>query len=186
MPVTIGATENTFANPIGLLTDCHRRIERFLQALLKIADDAQGGALDTEHRGALEGALKYFRDSAPKHTADEEHDLFPALREAAGARAADVIASLDRLEGDHKNADAWHREVAQLGERWIRQDSLSASDALRLKTILMCLADLYRSHIAIEEQEIFPLAKAELSDSAQQVIGRSMASRRGVPFVSGR
>jgi hemerythrin-like domain-containing protein len=182
MPVSIGTTENTFANPIGLLMDCHRRIERFLQALLKIAADGHGGALDTQHSESLEAALKYFREAAPRHTADEENDLFPALREMAGPRAAEVIASLDQLEGDHKNADAWHREVEQIGARWLREDSLSADQVIRLKTLLACLADLYRSHIAIEEQEVFPVAKAELSDSAKQVIGRSMASRRGVPF----
>lgn len=97
MPVNIGATEITFANPIGLLTDCHRCIERFLQALLKIAADVQGGALDTARRDALQAALKYFRLAAPKHTADEEDDLFPALRGMAGPRAAGMIASLDRL-----------------------------------------------------------------------------------------
>ena len=182
MPVTIGAAENTFANPIGLLTDCHRRIERFLQMLLQVATNLEGAALDHPHRNALQAALKYFRESAPKHTADEEDDLFPALRDASGPRAAEAIASLDRLESDHKNADAWHREVGEIGERWLRESVLPAPDALRLKTLLLCLADLYRAHIAIEEQEIFPLAQAELSDSAKQHIGQRMASRRGAPF----
>jgi hypothetical protein len=35
----------------------------------------------------------------------------------------------------------------------------------------------------MEEQEVFPVAQAELSDSAKQAIGRHMASRRGVPFI---
>lgn len=183
MPITIGTTEHTFANPIGLLTDCHRRIERFLQALLKVATDLEGAALDDAHRSALETALKYFRDSAPKHSADEENDLFPALREVAGPRAAEAIARLDRLESDHKNADAWHRDVSEIGERWLRDTTLSPDDALRLKTLLLCLSDLYRAHIAIEEQEIFPLAQAELSDSAKQAIGRRMALRRDAPFI---
>ncbi|HEX5226109.1 MAG TPA: hemerythrin domain-containing protein [Bryobacteraceae bacterium] len=180
MPVTIGSTENTFANPIGLLTDCHRRIERFLQVLLKIATDPEVAALDAPHRNALEAALKYFRDSAPKHTADEEDDLFPALRDAAGQRAKDA---LERLESDHKNADAWHREVDEIGERWLRDDRLAPHDAFRLKTLLHSLADLYRAHIAVEEEQIFPLAQAELSDSAKQAIGKRMASRRGAPFI---
>ena len=46
MPVSIGTTENTFANPIGLLSDCHRRIERFLQALLKVTTEVKGGSLE--------------------------------------------------------------------------------------------------------------------------------------------
>lgn len=46
MPISIGASENTFANPIGLLSDCHRRIERFLRALLTVATQLAGGPLD--------------------------------------------------------------------------------------------------------------------------------------------
>src|SRR5579885_357682 len=110
MPVTIGAAESTFANPIGLLSDCHRRIERFLQAMLTVATEAAGGPLDAEHRSALENALRYFREAAPKHTADEEEDLFPMLRLLPNQRGSEVLAEVDRLEGEHKNTEAAHRE----------------------------------------------------------------------------
>ena len=81
MPVSIGATqESNFANPIGLLTDCHRRIERFLGVLVRVAAEARGGPLNAEHRQAMETALSYFHRAAPLHTADEEEDLFPELR----------------------------------------------------------------------------------------------------------
>lgn len=37
MPVTIGAKrESDFTDPLGMLSDCHRRVERFLQALIKV------------------------------------------------------------------------------------------------------------------------------------------------------
>jgi nitrate reductase gamma subunit len=45
MPVTFGAKlESDFTDPIGLLGDCHRRIERFLGVILAVAAEA-GGAL---------------------------------------------------------------------------------------------------------------------------------------------
>ena len=183
MPVSIGTTENTFANPIGLLSDCHRRIERFLQALLKVTTEVKGGSLDAEHGHALDAALKYFRHAAPKHTADEEDDLFPMLREMERPRVAGILARLDRLEGEHKTAAVWHREVDEIGERWLQQDRLTEQEAAELKTLLTSLSDLYRSHIAVEDQEVFPVAQEELSDSAKEIIGRRMASRRGVPFI---
>jgi hemerythrin-like domain-containing protein len=185
MPVSIGASQNTFANPIGLLSDCHRRIERFLQALLTVATEAAGGSLEVEHRRALETALKYFREAAPKHTADEEEDLFPILRQLPSQRVWTVLTAVDRLEAEHKTAEAWHREVEDIGERWLRQDRLSSEEAAHLRGLLASLSDLYRSHIATEEQDIFPVAQAELSDSAKQAIGRHMASRRNAPFFSG-
>jgi hypothetical protein len=79
MPVVIGMMQKTFGNPVGLLSDCHRRIESFLSMLLAVASHADG-ALDMELPNALETALKYFREAAPMHTADEEESLFPLLR----------------------------------------------------------------------------------------------------------
>lgn len=183
MPVAIGTAENTFTNPIGLLSDCHRRIERFLQALLTVATQVEGGHLDAQHRSALDAALKYFRQAAPRHTADEEEDLFPMLRQLARPGISKILADVDRLEGEHKTAEAWHREVEDISDRWLHQDHLPAQEAAHLKGLLTSLSDLYRSHIAMEEQEVFPVAQAELSASAKQAIGRHMASRRGVPFI---
>ena len=97
MPVVIGAAaENGFTNPIGLLSDCHRRIERFLKTLEAVAD--LGGVLDAPCRKALKTALKYFRNAAPRHTADEEEDLFPMLRLR---ERPEIAKALERLEGDH-------------------------------------------------------------------------------------
>lgn len=183
MPVTIGASENSFANPIGLLSDCHRRIERFLQALLTVATRVEGGSLDAEHRGVLETALKYFREAAPKHTADEEEDLFPKLRQLASPRVATVLADVDRLEAEHNTAETSHREVEALCRRWLDQDFLSTQDAAHLRRLLTSLSDLYRAHIRTEEEQVFPAAQAELSESELRTIGRRMASRRGVLFI---
>ncbi len=182
MPVTIGQTESSFANPMGLLADCHRRIERFLETLRRVAGDGRGGALDDDHRRALEAALEYFREAAPKHHADEEEDLFPMLRAIGRPRVTDVLARIERLEGEHKVAAARHREVDEIGERWLRENHLSDRDAARLDELLASLDDLYRGHIAMEEREVFPVAASELPEDARQSIGRRMAARRGVPF----
>jgi hypothetical protein len=50
MAVQIGARPDSgFDDPIGMLKDCHRRIERFLGILCQVARQAQGRA---QHRGA--------------------------------------------------------------------------------------------------------------------------------------
>lgn len=180
----IGAASNTFANPIGLLSDCHRRIERFLHALLTVTAEAQGGSLDAEHRQALDASLKYFLHAAPKHTADEEEDLFPMLRELDRPDLSRILEHVDRLEHDHRTAVEWHREVEEIGERWLRQDHLARKETIRLRELLLSLFDLYTAHIAVEEQEVFPLAQKVLSASDKTVMGSRMASRRGIPFMA--
>ena len=70
MPVQIGVKTHNFSDPTGLLSDCHHRIEMFLRSLERIAIVIHR-PLTEEGRAALESALRYFRDAAPKHTADE-------------------------------------------------------------------------------------------------------------------
>jgi hemerythrin-like domain-containing protein len=183
MPVTIGAAASTFTNPIGLLSDCHRRIDRFLKTLQTIANEKRGRPLDAEYRRALETALKYFREAAPKHTADEEQDLFPTLRRLKQAHIEQVLRRFDKLENDHNLARKWHRECDEIGKRWLRNGSLSLRDTAQFGIVLSLLARLYRSHIAIEEHEIFPAAQTALSERQKAAIGRSMALRRGIPFL---
>src|ERR1035437_411578 len=152
MPVSIGATqESSFANPIGLLTDCHRRIERFLEVLVRVATEAREGPLSAEHRHAMETALSYFDRAAPMHTADEEEDLFPELRRVDRPDIEQIVARVSRLESEHSIATAWHHEVHEIGERWLRQDYLLPHEAAELKRVLTSLTELYRGHIAVEE-----------------------------------
>jgi hypothetical protein len=77
-----------------MLGDCHRRIERSLNVLVSVARQ-NGGWLDEGQRTALVTSLHYFRDAAPKHTADEEDSLFPSLRQTCDAEAIAFLYSYD-------------------------------------------------------------------------------------------
>jgi hemerythrin-like domain-containing protein len=180
MPITIGAKqESGFNDPIGLLADCHRRIERFLSVLIKVSEQG-GGALSAEQRAALDTALRYFREAAPKHTADEEETLFPRLRGMDNPEVRGVLERVDALEQDHVQADRRHREVERLGQQWLACGTLSTPDAARLSVLLNELATLYRGHIAVEEQELFPVAARVLEEGERRAIGGEMAARRGL------
>src|ERR1019366_3223821 len=94
MAVQIGAKPDSgFDNPIGMLVDCHRRIERFLQILCGVAERAHGRKLEDGEKTAVEDALRYFRVGGRRHTADEEESLFPRMRAAEGA------CGLEELDG---------------------------------------------------------------------------------------
>ena len=57
MPIQIGARPDSgFDDPIGMLTDCHRRIEQFLNILCVVADRAAGRALTGEESAAAQAA----------------------------------------------------------------------------------------------------------------------------------
>ncbi|HVV45437.1 MAG TPA: hypothetical protein VHC72_09530, partial [Bryobacteraceae bacterium] len=76
-------------------------------------------------------------------------------------------------------------ECDEIGARWLRDGGLSMREAAQFVIVLSLLARLYRSHITIEEREIFPVAATALSDQEKASIGRSMALRRGVVSAAG-
>jgi hemerythrin-like domain-containing protein len=179
MPVQIGRPpDHSFDEPLALLSDCHRRIERFLNVLVMLARTAAGGELDDDQRRSLAAALLYFREAAPKHTADEEESLFPRLRAAGGAQAEEILAEVDRLESDHAHADRLHREVDELGQQWLSAGTLSAEPARRFAALTGELSSIYKSHIETEDTRLFPLARRVLDPAIQRLIGSEMAARR--------
>ena len=179
MPIQIGQPPgHDFDEPLGLLSDCHRRIEHFLRALVVVDAELAGGALTPAHRSALEASLKYFRVAAPKHTADEEESLFPRLRDSSDPAVAAAMMLVDRLERDHDEADGHHAAVAVLVQRWLAEDRLSPSEGRELRERLAQLQILYQRHIMVEDQQLFPTAARVLDNAQLRQIGREMAARR--------
>ncbi|MCC6320819.1 MAG: hemerythrin domain-containing protein [Phycisphaerales bacterium] len=183
--------DHGFDEPIGLLTDCHRRIERFLDILQRVAREYAGAQrpLDAQALEAVRKARAYFAHAAPRHTADEEESLFPRVRaavsggdgvESDGAGRSGPLADLDRLHADHERADALHARVDGLLTAWLRDGVLPAGQATELGGLLGSLGSLYREHIHIEESAVFPLAGRVLSADELTRIGAEMRDRRGL------
>jgi len=170
--------ESSFADPMGLLTDCHRRIERFLSVLVQVSTQAHGSSLTSEQHVALQTALRYFREAAPRHTADEEETLFPRLRSLDRPELKTLLQKINSLESDHARAGRSHSEVDRLGQEWLASGSLERGDAERFARLVDELAGLYREHIGTEERELFPAAAAVLEASQREVMGREMRARR--------
>jgi hemerythrin-like domain-containing protein len=183
MPVQIGAKTHNFTDPTGLLSDCHRRIEMFLGTLEAVAGVIDGPATE-ETRQALESALRYFAQAAPKHTADEEESLFPRLRQIHDPEVEDAFSKLEELEDEHRWAAPLHAEVDRLGEQYLSSGSLSSTEIRDFRRAVASLASMYKQHISVEDSLVFPLAARVLSDSEKMVIAEEMAARRKVRVVT--
>ena len=176
----IGAKpESDFSEPLGMLRDCHKRIQFFLTDLMRLADSS-AEPLDSARRTALERALRYFRESGPRHTADEEESLFPRMRKMSDARVDEALKEIRELEADHQRANEAHAAVEALGSRWLKEGVLSEDDASRLKSFMRELSKLYEHHLEVENNAVFPLAASLLSGQDKTEIGREMAARRGL------
>jgi len=123
--------------------------------------------------------MRYFDTSAKHHHADEEQDLFPALLQAAPeAERGRLRELIDALCTQHRELEqAWGQLRWKLEGIWLGTlRELDAEEVARW-------AELYRQHIAREEDELLPLAARLLGDAQLDVLGRAMRARRGIKEV---
>jgi hemerythrin-like domain-containing protein len=176
MAIRIGAKPDSgFDDPIGMLRDCHRRIEHFLRFICGVVERARGRSLTTEEAAAIESALRYFKVGGLRHTADEEESLFPRMR------ADEVLGNLpelDELESEHREANELHQAVERLYSTWIKYGSLPAESEQRLSSATQRLQKLYDEHIEMEEKVVFPRAAEALDAKTIAVIGEEFRARR--------
>jgi len=183
VPVQIGTKAHNFTDPTGLLSDCHRRVEMFLGTLEAVAQKIDSSPTAETGR-ALESALRYFEQAAPKHTADEEESLFPRLRQVQHPEVQTAFSRLKQLEEEHRWAAPLHATVARLGVEYLAAGSLSSPDVAAFRRAVASLASMYEEHIRFEDQVVFPLAVRMLSDADKSAIAGEMASRRKVRLVT--
>ena len=176
MGVQIGTKPDSgFDDPIGMLVDCHRRIEHFLHILCVVVERARGRTLNAEEREAVGAALEYFRVGGKRHNADEEESLFPRLRAECPRGEADQIGG---LENDHQHANESHGAVEELYRKWIAAGRLATEEEELLASGTEQLRRLYLEHIKIEEQAVFPRAVRLLSRDAIEAMGAEFRARR--------
>lgn len=184
MPVQIGANAHNFTDPTALLSDCHRRVEMFLGILVAVAERIDQPPTEETTR-ALESALRYFAEAAPKHTADEEESLFPRLRQLDNPDLRSALEKMDKLEHDHRWAAPLHVETDRTGAQYLSTGKLSDVEVATFRNSVASLVAMYKKHIEVEDELIFPLAARLLSDTAKSGIASEMAGRRNVRLMAG-
>jgi hypothetical protein len=173
MAIQIGAKPDSgFDDPIGMLKDCHRRIESFLGILCVVVGRAEGRSLTDEERDAVKTALEYFRTGGHRHTADEEESLFPRLRKSD----AKFFKEIDQLEDDHHDANDLHGSIERLYSTWIESGCLGIEETQLLLSQIARLKQLY-STIFKSRKRSFLLARARFWTA-------TLSQRSGPSFVS--
>jgi hemerythrin-like domain-containing protein len=174
MILAFGGPQARPDDPVGWIEACHARIEARLATLERLEGHHAEHGADADLARAVEGIVRYFDEAAPHHHADEDQDLFPALRRHAIARRDDrVLAALDELAAAHGPLEA-----AWAGLR----TSLLAIAAHRApdRRAIDRFVRGYREHMALESGTILPAARRWLDPAECRGIGAAMARRRGI------
>lgn len=162
-----------FDEPIDILDGCHQRIRRNCVLIERLAEHLPAKGADAEAAQAARGVIRYFGEAAAHHHEDEEEDLFPALRMAAPEEATDAL--VERLLADHRRLAALWKDMNR------RLDAVFAGDATAITPdVARTFAEAYEAHIRVEEGELLPLARRVLDAATLEILGGSMADRRGV------
>jgi hemerythrin-like domain-containing protein len=175
MAIQIGAIPDSgFDNPIGMLADCHRRIESFLGILCVVVERAQNRELTDEEKSAVQSALHYFKLGGQRHTADEEESLFPRLQ----GESNPAIEAIAGLQSDHRRANRLHDSIQSIYLAWISGGKLAPAEKDQLMSQTGQLKELYAAHIAMEETVVFPYAAKILDSEVIARIGAEFKMRR--------
>jgi pyridoxamine 5'-phosphate oxidase len=165
-----------FDQPIAVLKHCHDKIRKNLQTLQKLPAHLQALGADDEAQKAAIAVLRYFRDAAPNHHADEEEDLLPMLQETATGEDKQLLDALQpQIIDEHHEMDLiWAKLASQLEAIVSTQGtSLDANDTEQF-------AALYTAHMEKEEGNIAPMAKRLFSGAQMQQLGNAMRKRRNI------
>jgi hemerythrin-like domain-containing protein len=169
-----------FTNPLGLLVHCHERIEAQLRSLERAAEILRAGETQSLPQVflAVDVACAHFANAGVKHTEDEEVSLFPRLRELGGRGGQEAFAAMSELESQHRSAEHLHAQIDELVGNLRRDGSAEEKELDRFGDMVAELTTLYRPHILLENNFVFPVAARVLPVSEIQALGEEMRNRR--------
>jgi iron-sulfur cluster repair protein YtfE (RIC family) len=131
--------------------------------------------------GLIASTDDFIRYDLALHVIDEEEDLFPLLRRRC-SEEDDIEDVLGRLSADH----ALDQELARV-VRTLFAQSLEGRVAPSALTggprALLQLARQEKSHMALENAVVMPLARRRLTPDDLEALSLRLAARRGVALA---
>jgi len=145
------ATSST-GSPLADFSQCHRAIVVGMRAFAGLPDLM---AAAERARVTAAATLALFEDAILPHHADEEAELFPAVRASSrpGDERVRVEGMIGRLTAEHRSIEAFWATL----KPGVKQAAAGAHGVLDPEAVA-ALAFAYNRHAAYEETEFLPLA----------------------------
>lgn len=148
--------------PTKILSDEHKNILKFIEALKKECERLESGA--DINKDFFKKAVEFMKNYADKfHHAKEENILFPALDK----RKEEMHCSpMDQMRREH-----------DLGRGFVKglEDALNSNDKEKVIESACGYAELLQDHIYKEDNILYPMADEVLDESAQKEIAEKFA-----------
>jgi hemerythrin-like domain-containing protein len=140
--------------PFEQLDTTHRQVLVSLERLQGLVDDLASEGITDRSRAIAAEICQFFDASAREHHAAEERHVFPELLNSGDAA---LVPHVQRLQQDHGWLEEdWIELQPQLravaeGYNWYDPDFLRAA--------IPVFTELYRDHIALEEDVVYPASR---------------------------
>lgn len=159
---------------VDLLQDCHGRIRHFTGVAVRLCEAVQPEV--DQVRDAATSVYRYYSIALPLHEEDENLSTYPRL--FAAVPKGHLAQALDDMVAQHTEIDALVAELiplwGELTEHPEQLDVLRESMAPRVGR----LQQLWSTHLALEEETIFPAMREFLGPEPLAAILGEMKQRR--------
>lgn len=157
-------------NPLEFLLEDHMREREVCRILDRMA------AREPIGQESVSQAVTFLKEELPFHLADEEEDLFPAMRRRCQPED-EIEKAIKRLTVDHRRASAGTPDVIAIAEMDMQTlRDLTYEDCSLLKDY----ASHARRHLILENAVMLPLARRRLGKAELGEIRAGMLKRRGL------
>lgn len=157
-----------------LLLECHGRIRRFSALALRLARAV--GVAPGEIADAARSLARYHTVALPLHQQDEDVSVLPRLITLDIPN--ELALALERMAGQHIDLE---RVIGELVPHW---EALDADPgrigelATRMAKPAEQLEQMWRVHLALEEQVVFPAIPRLLQADERAALVAEMRARR--------
>ncbi|MBY0565468.1 MAG: hemerythrin domain-containing protein [Hyphomonadaceae bacterium] len=131
--------------------------------------------------GLIASTDDFIRYDLALHVIDEEEDLFPLLRRRC-SEEDDIEDVLGRLSADHALDQALAKTVRTLFAQSL-EARVAPSAVAGGPQALLQLARQEKSHMALENAVVMPLARRRLTSDDLEALSLRLAARRGVTMA---
>jgi iron-sulfur cluster repair protein YtfE (RIC family) len=166
------AESATLDRPLDHLVACHRRIEERLCVLERASTHMADRTEEALH--ACHSAFTFLDSSGVIHTEDEEESIFPRIRRHA---TSDELAYLDALESQHREVESCLARLKSLTKQ-LERDPAPAQAREAFAQAVAKVANLYRTHMASENEVLTEIGRTRLDEVALAEIAFEMRLRR--------
>ncbi len=169
-----------FTKPLDVLFHCHQKIAANLETLRSTTAELRESRGENFKVlfGTIDTVLNLFFTTGVKHTLDEEESLFPRMRQYGDSIVSEVFDVIGQLETQHKRAVSIENSIKKMYLDMVTKEEPDENKLLLFNDLGESLYDLYRPHIQMENEFVFPAAAEILSHEELLAVGREMYQRR--------